>query len=497
MTERTFFTGLIIAWFILAAATFIALFFVTAPYGRHIRQGWGPTLPNGLGWVLMEAPAAFVMALCFVLGPHRNTASAWLFLAMWEAHYVHRAFVYPWSLRDRGKRMPFSVAGMALLFNLVNGYLNGRWLFALSGGYSAAWLRDWRFLAGLALFAAGFVINRRADHTLRCMRRTGETGYAIPRGGLYRWISCPNYFGEIVEWAGWALATWSIAGLAFAVWTAANLAPRAWPTTAGIMPDFPTIRRSAERWCRGCGEIEGDPAACIDRLPFSAAVCLTVILLLPPAVMAAPAAPAITVYYAGPDDSVRTALMLAGVRIVTDPADARVLVLNDAAPNPAALARRVRAGAGLLLILGPHISAAAAGTLLGQAVTLTPASDPLSLDRAPGAVDPLVSEILWNSTPQVRERSVITGIALEPLVAGFGTDEVALGRMSLGTTTVFLLTPNLGDANPQLQQWAYFNYLVYHLVARAAGETPLSFAAIRPRRCRTPVIGRCCSACSG
>jgi protein-S-isoprenylcysteine O-methyltransferase Ste14 len=44
---------------------------------------------------------------------------------------------------------------------------------------------------------------------------------------LYRWISCPNYLGEIVEWSGWALATWSLPGLAFAVWTAANLAPRA------------------------------------------------------------------------------------------------------------------------------------------------------------------------------------------------------------------------------------------------------------------------------
>jgi protein-S-isoprenylcysteine O-methyltransferase Ste14 len=44
---------------------------------------------------------------------------------------------------------------------------------------------------------------------------------------MYRWISCPNYFGEIVEWIGWAIATWSLAGLAFALWTAANLAPRA------------------------------------------------------------------------------------------------------------------------------------------------------------------------------------------------------------------------------------------------------------------------------
>ena len=57
--------------------------------------------------------------------------------------------------------------------------------------------------------------------------KPGETGYKIPHGGLYHYISCPNYFGELVEWAGWALLTFSLPGLAFFVWTAANLVPRA------------------------------------------------------------------------------------------------------------------------------------------------------------------------------------------------------------------------------------------------------------------------------
>ena len=83
-------------------------------------------------------------------------------------------------------------------------------------------------MAGAALFLVGFGINLWADNTLRGLRHPGETGYKIPYGGLYRYISCPNYFGEIIEWIGWALATWSLPGLAFAVWTIANLAPRAW-----------------------------------------------------------------------------------------------------------------------------------------------------------------------------------------------------------------------------------------------------------------------------
>ncbi len=44
-----------------------------------------------------------------------------------------------------------------------------------------------------------------------------------------RYTSYPpaNYFGEFVEWIGFAILTWSWAGAVFALWTFANLGPRA------------------------------------------------------------------------------------------------------------------------------------------------------------------------------------------------------------------------------------------------------------------------------
>jgi 3-oxo-5-alpha-steroid 4-dehydrogenase 1 len=210
-----------------AVVVFVALLFVRAPYGRHLRRGWGPLISNLFGWVIMESPAALVFLVCFAAGTVPKNLPILLFFVLWELHYVHRAFIYPLTIRDGHKKMPIAVVLMGLFFNLGNAYVNGRYLFSLSGGYPVDWINDPRFLAGTTLFLTGFLVNRWADLALRKLRKPGETGYRIPYGGLFRWVSCPNYLGEIVEWSGWALATWSLPGLAFAVWTFANLAPRA------------------------------------------------------------------------------------------------------------------------------------------------------------------------------------------------------------------------------------------------------------------------------
>jgi 3-oxo-5-alpha-steroid 4-dehydrogenase 1 len=239
MLELLILRLIIIAWFALAVVIFISLFFFVAPYGRHIRKGWGPTTESWLGWVLMETPAALVFAICYIYGIHKSTIPILVFLILWEAHYVHRAFIYPFTIRGEAKRMTIAVVVMGLFFNAVNAYLNGRYIFTFSRGYSNEWLLDARFITGIILFVIGFITNRHSDNILRQLRKPGETGYKIPQGELYRWISCPNYFGEILIWVGWAIATWSLAGLSFAVWTAANLAPRARSNHAWYKKHFP------------------------------------------------------------------------------------------------------------------------------------------------------------------------------------------------------------------------------------------------------------------
>jgi steroid 5-alpha reductase family enzyme len=247
MRELLILRLIIITWFALAAVVFIALFFFVAPYGRHVRKGWGPGINNRLGWVIMEVPAALVFAVCFILGINTVTVTAIVFMALWEIHYVHRAFIYPFTTRGEAKRMTVTVVVFGFVFNVVNAYLNGRYIFTYSHGYGNEWLLDVRFVVGVLLFVLGFIMNRQADNTLRRLRQPGESGYKIPYGDFYRWISCPNYFGEILIWVGWAVATWSLAGLAFAVWTTANLAPRARSNHAWYrkqFADYPASRKA-------------------------------------------------------------------------------------------------------------------------------------------------------------------------------------------------------------------------------------------------------------
>lgn len=220
MTRATY-DALAYGVMIAGAAAFVALFFVVAPYGRHARAGWGPTIPDRLGWALMESPSLFLFGAIFFAGPHRSEPVPLALWAMWTIHYANRTIVYPLRIRST-KRMPVAIAAMALVFNVTNATMNASWIASL-GSYGTA---GPRFVAGSLLFACGMIVNLDADRRLFALRARAS-GYSIPRGGFYELVSCPNYLGEIAEWIGWAIASWSLGGLAFALFTIANLAPRA------------------------------------------------------------------------------------------------------------------------------------------------------------------------------------------------------------------------------------------------------------------------------
>lgn len=220
------FHWLIWAWIGIAVVTFVALQFVVAPYGRHTRSGWGPTVSNRLGWLIMESPGLVLMPTLFCLGTAEKTAVHWVLLCCYLGHYVHRSLIFPWRTRTTGKRMPVAIMGSAIFFNLVNTSIMGTWL-GWYADYTLAWFGSWQFIVGALVFAFGVWMNVDSDNRLLSLRKPGETGYKIPQGGMFRWWSSPNLVGEVFEWIGYALMGWNVAVLSFAVWTFANLVPRA------------------------------------------------------------------------------------------------------------------------------------------------------------------------------------------------------------------------------------------------------------------------------
>ena len=236
-----------IAWSLLAIAIFPIQFRVTAPYGRHTRPGWGPMIPNRLGWTVMESVSLILFVGLFLAGPTDKSAPMWIFFALWAAHYINRSLVFPWRTHTAGKLIPVAIVGSAIAFNLVNAGLNVLYLGWSGAVYPVAWLTDPRFIVGLAIFLVGAAINIWADHTLIGLRANGRQDYTIPRGGLFNFVSCPNHMGEVIQWSGFALMCWNLPALSFAIWTAANLIPRAvshhkWYRTT--FPDYPQGRRA-------------------------------------------------------------------------------------------------------------------------------------------------------------------------------------------------------------------------------------------------------------
>ncbi|PKK34375.1 steroid-5-alpha-reductase, alpha polypeptide 1 (3-oxo-5 alpha-steroid delta 4-dehydrogenase alpha 1), partial [Columba livia] len=136
-----------------------------------------------------------------------------------------RALIFPLLIRQ-GKPTPFFTFVLALLFCVYNGYLQGRSLTNYAK-YHSDWLKDPRFITGLIGWLVGMAINIHSDHILRNLRKPGETGYKIPRGGMFEYVSGANFFGEILEWFGFALACCTIESLAFALCTLFILGSRA------------------------------------------------------------------------------------------------------------------------------------------------------------------------------------------------------------------------------------------------------------------------------
>ena len=211
---------------LVAVVVFVALHFFEAGYGYLFDRRYGPPVNNRVGWVLMESPVFVAMWLLWALSDRGCEAVPLLLFAMFQLHYFQRSFIFPCLMRGRSK-MPLGIVLLGVVFNTLNALMQGGWIFYVApADYYDGWFAKPFIYIGVVVFFVGMFINLQADYIIRHLRKEGDTRHYIPKGGMFRYVSSANYFGELVEWTGFAIASWSWAGVVFVVWTFANLAPR-------------------------------------------------------------------------------------------------------------------------------------------------------------------------------------------------------------------------------------------------------------------------------
>ncbi|CAG5136428.1 unnamed protein product [Candidula unifasciata] len=243
--EETLMIYLSYMFIVCGLLTVLTLWLVTAPYGRYSRSGWGILVPSTTAWLLQELPCLLVplMLVLFSDCPRSIYYTNRFVLGLFLLHYCQRALIFPFLIRG-GKPTPVSVFLMAAGFCIVNGYLQTglhpeicRFDMDTPDLLTLNLFFYFQNLLGVLLFLSGMIINLHSDSVLRNLRKPGESGYKIPYGGMFNYVSGANFLGEILEWWGFAILSWNLPALAFAIFTLCNIGPRKFD-------DYPASRKA-------------------------------------------------------------------------------------------------------------------------------------------------------------------------------------------------------------------------------------------------------------
>ncbi|MEE6465355.1 hypothetical protein FKM82_006532 [Ascaphus truei] len=188
--ERRLIELLSVCMVLMGAVAYAMLQFIQVPYGRYSSPLFGPAVPVRWAWFIQELPS-LVVPIYFMLHQPEHGAATGVLMGAFILHYLHRTLIYPLLIRG-GKPTPLASFSLAFLFCCYNGYLQSSYL-CNHAAFTPSWTRDPRFITG----------------------------------GLFEYVSGANFFGEILQWSGFAIAGWSLPGAAFAIFTALVLTSRA------------------------------------------------------------------------------------------------------------------------------------------------------------------------------------------------------------------------------------------------------------------------------
>ena len=239
-----------------------------ARYGRHDKNHGKCYVPQRLAHAASDfiPGVVFFTIMYFAQGRNLSQPPNLVFYCLFTVHYLHRGLITPLTARYSSWKVPVFIPIFNFIVNLLFHYLIVD--FIGSACYFPGYLYDPRFLLGLLIFIAGFVLNKMAETYLICIRCRAEEDrydktdiigfcldksgaqccpfgeekdkekdketfecdngghYTVPECCLFKLIVNPNYLGEAIQWFGWALATWSLSGLVWWMFGLATFIPR-------------------------------------------------------------------------------------------------------------------------------------------------------------------------------------------------------------------------------------------------------------------------------
>ncbi|KAH6582808.1 hypothetical protein BASA50_003874 [Batrachochytrium salamandrivorans] len=236
---------LVILQFVNSLGAFSALRSTPAPYGKFSRKGYGPVVNGKIAWPIFESVPLYAFLIPCLWNRPQLTNAQIVLIAIWMAHYFNRSIIY--AIRAPSiAPIPVYIIVTGYIFNIMNGYINGRWIGHFGADVLASTkITDPGFAFGVALFLIGMYINISSDTILFDLRRKGRAAhneqdstaptrtettprqYGLPLGGWFVLVSCPNYLGEVIQWIGFAIASQGLGGVSFLVFACANMIPRA------------------------------------------------------------------------------------------------------------------------------------------------------------------------------------------------------------------------------------------------------------------------------
>ncbi|KAJ7350968.1 hypothetical protein OS493_037502 [Desmophyllum pertusum] len=196
---------------------FLGLFVCVANYFNEYRGifplSYSKFAPDGVinarfGWTMCYGiPATVYIVLWYLSGMPQSTFHL-VTLITYLGHFVKRVLEALFLHKYSKKISILPATEIAMFYSLgsvvqhywCNLYTQGPLADKLSSNHIA-------FTVGIMLYITGELINLYHHVILANLRPAGtSSGYVIPQAGLFPYIVCPHYFGELIAWYGMAVA---------------------------------------------------------------------------------------------------------------------------------------------------------------------------------------------------------------------------------------------------------------------------------------------------